>query len=289
MFMKINGRLCCSIAVLSMAFIQMERLDAGMAQTDTLNIQPTASSSPFYGQINKTQSAEMLERMINEGQDRAVMLKYLGVDPRIIAQVQADQITLKFKIFDQYSQRPVHWTRLGSLMSDFNAKWKDVSEISASQITEEDGLSYWYLQLSTDRNQSTTLIPLTEQPGGYTIADTLLAVSILTGRIKPSETQEKSAPRPASEPAMEPAADPVSTEAAPAPIASAPPALEDTGKPASDILPTPTRPIQALPTPQPLSETDLRRKLEMLKQLHDDGLIDTEIFKQKQREILDRL
>lgn len=282
--MKRNGRLYGSIILWSLLFIRTGTADSETVQTNEWNVLQMAESSVFFGQLNRTQAAELLERVINEGQDRTVMLKYLGVDPRVMADVHADQISVKFRTFDQFSQSPVLWSRMGSQMRDFNAKWQDISSCSASTVSNGDASAYWFLLLSSSRDQSSTRIPLSLQPGGYRADDALLAVSILSGRMPPSDTQERTAPAPrsiepaASEQAMPGMAGP--QEVLPVPLTALEPDQVDLKHP----LPTST----AQP-PQAPSTVDLRQKLQMLKQMYEERLIDSDVYKEKQREILDRL
>ena len=264
--------------------------DEPITTSSELDVVQAARESAFFGQVNRTQAAGILERIITEGQCHPILKKYLGVDPRIIAEVHADRINLRFRTFDQYSQSPVQWSRLGSRMGDFNVKWQDVSEFSAFDMPEEAETARWALELSAEKEGATTLIPLSIQPGGYSKNATLLMVSILTGREAPAESLSRTIPPPKKR-TDEPEAPqeitsnehPVVPDERPEEAANEKMSAQPNAIPSPSATPTPYAAIQTH------SPNDLRQKLETLKQLYDDGLIDSEVYLEKQRNLLDRL
>ena len=289
--MRIMAKCCATAAICCLILAGTITRSIAVEPPGELPVQDQAASSAFFGDLNRTQAADLLERIIREGQNHAILLKYLGVDPRIIIEVHADQIAVRFRSFDQFSQHPVQWSRLGSQMMDFTAKWPEVTEVSATEINDDDGVPCWYLRLESAPNQTATILPLQPKPAGYTREDALLAVSILTGRIKAADTLDHTTPPPdlttPSNTYSEASAEAAPTEARPvsAPVQT----LEPSPAQAVHETPTPPRPVQHPPTPQPPTDDALRQKLQTLKQLFDEGLIDDDVYREKQRELLDQL
>ncbi|MDD2236042.1 MAG: hypothetical protein PHP44_09530 [Kiritimatiellae bacterium] len=278
------------LASVILAFSHALAADQPITTPCELDAAQAARESVFYGQVNRTQAAGILERIITEGQCHPILNKYLGVDPRILAEVHADQIALRFRTFDQFSQSPVQWSRLGSRMADFNVKWQEVSEFSAFDMPEEAETAWWALELSAEKEGATTLIPLNIRPGGYSKDDALLMVSILTGREAPSKTLDRTIPPPKIRPAKSaPMQKKPGSEPTGVPDTQPEKATREEENPLPIETPSPTPGPAPYSAIQPYSPTDLRQKLESLKLLHDDGLIDSKVYLEKQRELLDQL
>ncbi len=291
--MRFMAKRCATAAICCLILAGTMMRATAVEPSSECSVQDQAASSAFFGQLNRTQAAELLERIIREGQNHAILLKYLGVDPRIIAEVHADQIAVRFRSFDQFSQHPVQWSRMGSQMTDFTAKWPEVTEVSATEINDDDGVPCWYLRLESVPNQTSTILPLQPKPAGYTREDALLAVSILTGRIKASDTLDRTTPPPTdltpppSNTLSEASAETTPTKVTPEPTPTQ--TSETAPTPAIHETPVAPRPVQHPPTPQTPTDDALRQKLQTLKQLFDEGLIDDDVYREKQRELLDQL
>jgi len=242
-----------------------------------------ARASIFYNKINKLQAAELLEKIITDGQMRRIMLKYVGVDPRILSTVNVDQINIKFKKFDNFSRKPVSWSRGGERMKDFKAKWKVITNLTAASVID-DGVKYFSLRLFKKNAPTEVEIPLDLSPAGYSQDDVLLATLILMGDMRPTTSSASDLPIPPTPPTeiISPTPKPPPTEAS----------LFILPTPRPRITPTPTAtppPIvlvnveQCIPPKEP---TTTRIKLELLKSLYEDGLIGDEVYQEKMRAVM---
>ena len=277
------------------------------ADIEPIDLNQAAHNSAFFGKLNKVQAAELLENAIQKGASEPTLLRYLGVDPRIIAFIHTDQIDIRFKSFTDYSHSPVQWTREGSLMKTFHSKWSAISTITAEWIKESKlsgSTVYMALQFATEDDRNSTYIPLTPTPAGYQPDDVILAALILLGRIPPAETTEQTLPDRAPEtpnaeavhtPTATPTAIPTAAissnplaETTPSATAAVPTVLPSpTPAPqAAALQPAPTSAPLAVPVPEEPDLTPLEKKLRTLKKLYDDGLISQEIYIEKQRELL---
>ncbi len=215
------------------------------------------------------------------GQMRSVLLRYFGVNPRILGTVNVDQIKLKFKKFDGFSQNPVTWTPESEKMKNFSSKWGNISNLTAFIVHEDNKEDYFILEFSKNNGYSIVDIPLQLKPAGYTTDDALLASLMLMGRIRGVASSVSTLPPPV-----------VLAEVPPLIVPTATPTVAATAPTSTDLPETPIEPLStpiSQPTliPEPKKEkTTTRIKLELLKSLYDDGLISDEVYQEKMRSIM---
>ncbi|NCC50870.1 MAG: SHOCT domain-containing protein [Spartobacteria bacterium] len=238
-----------------------------------MDIHALAAHSVHAGQLNKTQAAGLLQNALQDGQQKKVMQRYLGMAPRIKIRITPDRITLQFRTFDGFTEKPVVWSREGARMKDFDSPWANVSTLSAAAMQDDQfGGPLEYLLLSLgDARGNTTTVPLDMTPGGYAPADLFLALLVLTDALPESESQETTIPRPetAPPPSAPPVSEPVPVDS---PSDETPPELEPDG---ADV-----------PAPLPATVED---RLQHLKALYDKGLIEEDLYREKQRQLLDEI
>lgn len=271
-----------------------------------LDVTEQAEQSPLFGTLNKIQASEVLQTIIREGQHQRIMLKYVGIDPRILANVHVDQIDLRFRKFDQFSTDPVGWNREGAQMNDFKAKWSAITNVSCQSISNDDGMDYFALYFHAADRGAMTLVPLQNNPGGYSINDALLAALVLQNSIEAATTTRRDIPPPTTVSTAHPDSE-ITPTSTPMPSPLPPPTARPlpTAQPLPDAQPSPTA-VSLSPTPIPPTATDPQKppvatpleqqlpstplqKLQTLKQLFDEGLIDREVYLEKQRSILEQL
>ena len=254
----------------------------GVTKTTILDVEDTAHKSIYINQLNKQQAAGLLQSAIEKGQQKKVLLRYLGVSPRIKANITPEHIRIRFKKFDEFTEKPVLWSREGSKMKDFTSPWSKVADISATILIDDQiGGPLEYLMLHLSSGNKNTSIPLDLEPGGYNPSDIFLAALILNDSIPASSAMTTNIPNPEPTP---PVASSAPSEPAPAdrPTADIPAELASDAVEETVIIEMPeeTTPI-LIPT--------IEQRLETLKGLYNKGLIDKDVYREKQQQILQDL
>lgn len=158
---------------------------ASVNRNVAINVASDVKGSYYYGKITKEQAAEMLQQIIDKGQNKKVLLRYVGMSPRIDSKVTIDGIEWHVTRFDHYGRTP-DLPYGGNAMMDFKSAWKDVYNIEASIVSEQQIDSvFQYLAIYLGRKETKigepayAELPLELKPAGYTAADVLLAFSVL--------------------------------------------------------------------------------------------------------------
>ncbi len=255
-----------------LAVVLAAAMPALAADIEDLPVRDLAAQSTWSGKLSRAQAADLLQRAINQGVARKVLLRYAGVRPVLRAKVTATEVGWNLERFMDFSRPPVEWTPQFFRMRSFSARWGAVDEVRAVKVTEREigsPLVYYGLtfHVTSGKDGGDHTVPLTLKPGGYEIADVLQAALTLRGDVEAAESAATRAPAPPNTPT-------------PAPVAT------------PDLEPDP-RPSPVAPTPEPATPVppagNMEVRLQQLKQLYDAGLISPDVYKQKQQAILDDL
>lgn len=250
------------------------------ARAGALNLMELARSSPFHGMLNRTQAATALQEGLSNHYSHRYLQQYLGMRPRLVASVYADQLDVKFRVFDHFSRSPVPWSPEAARMKDFAARWNKVGRIEMHRgMDAMTGESLVFIDLEAQDGRSTRL-PLELEPEKDGTLETIaLALAILAG-LEPVGLSVGNKPAEAAE--IDPVERPFAVEAgtnAP-PLNFAPPAP----------APHPDRRMVVAPVlaggQGAADETTIRQKLTLLRNLYEEGLLDPEVYRQKQEQLL---